>query len=106
MFSGTISGSGRVFRNERQTADGNKFYTYSIGFGSKRRDGGYDNASMDVRFTKDGAPTAWNVNESSGVTYANIEIPEDGAFLTFRQYDQNGHKITRWLVQIIEWANK
>lgn len=102
MFSGQITGTGRVFRNERKAANGESFYTYSIGFGSKRKDGGYDNAAMDVRFMRDDLPQTWITTPDS--TYAEIEI-EDG-FLTFRQYEKDGKKFTRWLCQIIKWANK
>lgn len=102
MFSGEITGSGRVFRNERETAEGKKFFTYTIGFGSKKQDGTYNNASMDVRFMKDDVPQTWI--QSPNATYAEIEI--EHAFLTFRQYENNGHKITRWLVQVVKWANK
>lgn len=102
MFSGTITGTGRVFRNERKNSDGSSFYTYSIGFGSKRRDGGYDNASMDVRFLKDDMPQTWITTPDS--CYAEIEIED--AFLTFRQYEKNGSKFTRWLCQVMKWSNK
>lgn len=103
MFSGEITGTGRVFRNERKNASGEVFHTYSIGFGSKKKDGTYDNASMDVRFMKDDVPTTWISTQTA--TYAEIEITH--GFLTFRQYDTNdGRKMTRWLVQVIEWANK
>ena len=102
MFSGQITGTGRVFRNERKNEDGTIFFTYSIGFGSKRKDGGYDNASMDVRFMKDDLPTTWITSPSA--TYAEIEIED--AFLTFRQYENNGKKYTRWLCQVMKWSNK
>lgn len=101
MFNGKITGNGRVFRNEIEAQVG-KFFTYTIGFGSKRPDGGYDNASIDVRFKKDAEPTTWTVTNNAA--YCEIEIVD--AFLTFRQYENGGRKYTRWVVQVMEWKPK
>lgn len=72
-----ISGETTIFRNAHEGRDGT-WYTYSTGVSSKRQDGTYANAYLDVRFRK-------------GVTVehkAKINI-KDG-FLTVREFTGNG----------------
>lgn len=72
-----VNGETIIFRNAHDGKDGT-WYTYSTGVSSKRQDGTYVNAYLDVRFRK-------------GVTVehkAKINI-KDG-FITVREFTVNG----------------
>ena len=72
-----VSGETVIFRNAHESRDGT-WYTYATGVSSKRQDGTYANAYLDVRFRK-------------GVVVehkAKIDI-KDG-FLTVREFKANG----------------
>lgn len=72
-----VSGETVIFRNAHDGKDGT-WYTYATGVSSKRQDGTYANAYLDVRFRK-------------GVVVdhkAKIDI-KDG-FLTVREFTVNG----------------
>lgn len=72
-----VSGDTTIFSNAHEGKDGT-WYTYATGVSSKRQDGTYANAYLDVRFRK-------------GVTVENkTKITINDAFLTVREFTVNG----------------
>ena len=68
-----VSGETIIFRNEHDGKDG-KWYTYATGVSSKRQDGTYANAYLDVRFRK------------GVVVEHKAKIDIKNAFLTVREF--------------------
>ena len=72
-----VSGETTIFRNAHEGKDGT-WYTYATGVSSKRQDGTYANAYLDVRFRK-------------GVVIENkTKIDIKNSFFTVREFTVNG----------------
>ena len=85
-----ISGETTIFRNAHDGKDGT-WYTYATGVSSKRQDGTYANAYMDVRFRK-------------GVIVENkTKIDINDAFFTVREYVVNGETKKKIELMILDF---
>ena len=85
-----ISGETVIFRNAHEGKDGT-WYTYATGVSSKRQDGTYANAYMDVRFRK-------------GVVVENkTKIDITDAFFTVREYAVNGETKKKIELMILDF---
>lgn len=48
----------RIWRRDIQTKDGREFYKYTVGISSKKQDGSFTRAYLDIKFSKKaGAPS-------------------------------------------------
>lgn len=85
-----ISGETTIFRNAHEGRDG-VWYTYATGVSSKRQDGTYANAYLDVRFRK-------------GVIVENkTKIDIKDAFLTVREFVVNGETKKKIELMILDF---
>lgn len=72
-----VNGETIIFRNAHDGKDGT-WYTYATGVSSKRQDGTYANAYLDVRFRK------------GVVVDHKVKIDIKDGFLTVREFKANG----------------
>ncbi len=84
-----VNGETTIFAKAHEGRDGT-WYTYSTGVSSKRQDGSYTNAYLDVRFRK-------------GVVVENkTKIDIKDGFLTVREFEVNGE--TRKKIELMVLA--
>lgn len=91
-----MNGKARIFVNEKQNRDGRTFYEYRTSL-SRKTDGGYENASIEVRFRKGDAPA---IMGNMGEIYIR-----DG-FLTFRKWQQDGRPRTAFYIMIMDYETE
>jgi hypothetical protein len=77
-----VSGETMIFRNAHEGRDGT-WYTYATGVSSKKQDGTYANAYLDVRFRK------------GVIVEHKTKINITNGFLTVREFRANGGDVQK-----------
>ena len=91
----TVKGKAKVFRNERQGRNGT-YVNYATSLSRKNKDGGWENASIEVRFRRGYEPVFRDTN-------VDIEITD--GFLTFRKYkSQDDKEHALFYIMVMEYT--
>lgn len=83
----------RVWANEHKKRDGGSWYDYNVSIGKKKQEGGYVNAYMKVKFTRDA-----NAPE----VIPNGSVMDFEGYLTVDDYVRDGEPIRRPMIMVTQ----